>query len=113
MVRSIPELKSFLETGDKPSQSQWHDILDTMKQIQDLAEAGGGPGAGGGFIHEHHQTTAQMVWTVNHGLEEFPLVEISDDNRNVVDAPYFHLDDETLIVSNNASYTGYVRCFVP
>jgi hypothetical protein len=106
MIRSEAELKAFFESGDKPSESQWHDLIETLYHRTGSGDGSGSPGQ----IYEHVQSSAAQIWTVQHNLGTYPIPEITDLARVAVDADYYHLDSNTLIVSNFAAFTGYVRC---
>lgn len=110
MIRDTTTLKSFFETGDKPSQSQFDDVVDTLEnalsRIDDITVSVGDVAA----IFEFVQESDATLWTVNHNLGIYPIVEITDLDRHNVETDYYHLDTDTVIVSNLYGCTGYVRC---
>lgn len=56
------------------------------------------------------QANAAAVWTVTHNLNRKPIVAITDDQGNVVDAALRHLSDFVCEIDFDTPMAGEARC---
>ncbi len=78
------------------------DIARLKKTVESLNVTGGED-----LHYTHTQTGAASVWTVNHNLDKFPSVMVSDSGNNVVIGDIEYIDANTLTISFTASFSGY------
>lgn len=65
-----------------------------------------GPGTGGDKHFFHEQSTASSAWTVVHGLNKFPSVEVVDSGGSSVEGCVEYVDINTVRIEFSAPFTG-------
>lgn len=54
----------------------------------------------------HDQGIAQSIWVVPHPLQRRPSVTVVDSGGTVVEGNVHYVDDNTIIITFNASFSG-------
>lgn len=88
--------------------------VKTSKTILSFSKQGpagkDGINGGGAVGYEHNQRTPSLSWSVNHGLNINPVMQVYDINRKVILADIQHLSLNQSIVTFNLPTSGFVRC---
>lgn len=58
------------------------------------------------YAHIHTQTTSSASWSINHGLGKYPAVTIVDSAGSEVIGEVSYTDNNNLIISFTASFSG-------
>jgi hypothetical protein len=56
--------------------------------------------------YTHQQTSANTVWTINHGLGYRPSVTIFDNTQNEVEGAVTHVDNNNVSLEFSVAITG-------
>lgn len=83
---------------------EWEFFVDQL--FQDMAGAGIGPQT---FVYD--QTAPAAVWTINHGMSQFPSVLLVDGSGQEMIAEIHYPDNQTTVVIHGQPYAGtaYLR----
>lgn len=69
----------------------------------------GPPGASGGFLFVHTQSSASATWTINHNLGSFPSVELMTLGGVEMDGAIQHTSPNQTVITFNTPQTGIAR----
>ncbi len=68
--------------------------------------AGGGSGGPGSLIHEHTQSVAATVWTINHVLQYRPNVHVVDTSGEQLHPTIDHASATQIVITHGKAYAG-------
>ncbi len=76
----------------------------------DTGDGSGGSGGGGAGTPPiiYNQAVAATTWTISHGIEGIPAVQLYDDNYNQIDADV-HVDLGVVTITCEIPTTGFAR----
>ena len=57
--------------------------------------------------YRHEQNIPSAVWSINHRLLKYPSVSILDTGGNTVEANINHIDNQNLILTFSAAFSGF------
>ncbi len=63
-------------------------------------------GAGGDKHYTHVQGVPSADWIVNHNLDKYPAVTVSDSSGNIVEGDYEYVDENNMILHFNSEFSG-------
>lgn len=56
--------------------------------------------------HMHNQIIGAAIWNINHNLNKFPTVTVTDSGNNVIVGDIQYVDSNNVIVSFTGSFSG-------
>jgi hypothetical protein len=76
--------------------------------LVEVATAGaqGPPGVDGDKTYVHDQVLPSTTWTVDHGLNKFPSIDVVDSGGNVVHGDVRHVSAARAVLSFNFAFGG-------
>lgn len=66
--------------------------------------------AGGDKFYAHDQMTASALWTVNHNLNKYPSVSVTDSAGNVVEGDIAFVSGNQLTIVFSSAFAGKAYC---
>lgn len=69
-----------------------------------------GPAGASTATYRHVQNVPDVSWTVTHNLGYRPAVGIEDSAGSIVYGNIEHVDENSLVVTFAAAFSGYVNC---
>lgn len=83
------------------------DINDRLSNwIVEMVQSATTVPSSGDKYFRHSQNEPSQTWEINHGLGKFPSVSIVDSGKSAVIGEVQYLDENRLIVSFSAAFSG-------